>query len=141
MGKMAYSQAYRETRRRQTFQRATALQGQLLHIFPGKTKHQIKLLVSNTRRFNKKINKKVSPESIIVMKIIEKNNINSDTAYRWLRFLEMPEDLKMEAEKGLITNRKAMRITANKRNKEQVSKNWRFIQESRQIIKEVLSYA
>lgn len=140
LNKMEYREKYSETRRKKIFLKALKIQNDLMEIFPSKSKDEIRYMVSNCRAYLQPKGRKLKPESVIAIEYFERRGINPSTAYRWFRYLQLPEDLKFKAETGELTKEKAIEVMANNRRKEEVSINWRFLEESRRLIKEVLNY-
>jgi hypothetical protein len=139
MNKMPYNLAYQEVRRRKTFARATELQINLMNLFPEKTKSQIRFLVSNCKQ-HIHYGYRLRPESQIVLEYLDQHRINPRTAYRWLEYLKLPEEVRMDAESGLLTKSDALKVSKNRKLKEQASRDFRFMEEARKIIKEVITY-
>lgn len=63
------------------------------------------------------------------------NSLNPSTAYRWFLATRIPEDIKKNLEKGQISCKKAMEISANRRRVKESNSGLLMMEEINNIIK------
>ena len=71
----------------------------------------------------------------ILYDLLFKLNLNPSTAYRWFLATRVPSDIKEKLEKGLISQRKAMEISANRKRVKESNIGLLMMEEIRTIMR------
>jgi len=79
--------------------------------------------------------RKLTINEQIIYDYMLKNNLNPSTTYRWFIATRLPSDLKEELEKGIIGQKLAMQLSANRRRTKNSSIGLAMMEDIRNIVK------
>ncbi len=133
-----YKEKYLDIRRKTTLRKVETVKEIIQSLFPEIKSKKIMLMLSRCAHYHYDKKRELDTEERMLYDILLKYNYNPFRVYKWFRISLLPEDVKEEVEKGTLSQEKAMKIYVNRYRTKEASMSWKFMEEARRIIKEVI---
>ena len=80
----------------------------------------------------------LTPLELQIKEVLEKNNINSRTAYRWIRTSVLPEEYHLQINKNNLSSTRAAKLYESKENRRKAMLRIQILEMGRTIARRVL---
>jgi hypothetical protein len=136
-----YKLKYSDIRRKTTLKKALMLKNIFHELFLHKSDKELLHMLSQCghHHYGQK-HTSLNAEGRIMYEYLVSHNYNPYTVYKWFLLFLTAEAVKEDIENNKLTQLRARKIVVTRRKQEEVSKSWKFIEESRKIALEVLYY-
>ena len=137
----AYNIRYLDIRRKNTLKKALRLQNIFRELFLHKSEKEIlhMLCQCGHHHYNMK-GKPLSEDSQVMYEYLLTHNYNPYTAYKWFLLFLTDKAIQEEIENNKLSQVQAKKIIVTRKKQEEVSKSWKFMEESRRTAWELLAY-
>ncbi len=135
----AYKTMYQEKRRRSTFRRVEAIKGIIRDLFPEIKEKQISVQLSRVSHYHYEKTLEIGTKELLLYDTLIKHGYNPYRVYKWFRLSILPENIQGDIEGGRLTQVNALKINSNRERQKEISAEWRFMEEAKRILKEVIA--
>lgn len=138
-------------RKRSLFDKVNEIKQHLKELLPEIEGDRLIAMFSHCRRFyggklhygrvhnkeNRSRVRELTPAEQLLYDYLLKNNLNPCTTYRWFIATRLPSDIMEKLEKGQISQKKAMQISANRRRTKESTQGLLMMEEIRNVIQKL----
>ena len=137
----AYKQKYLDIRRKNTLKKALRLQNIFRELFLHKTEKEILHILCQCGHYHyQQKSKPLSEDAGIIYEYLLTHNYNPYTVYKWFLLFLTDKAIQEDIENNNLSQSKARRVIVTRRKHEELSRSWKFMEESRKIVWELLAY-
>ncbi|MEK6955476.1 MAG: hypothetical protein AABW52_02360 [Nanoarchaeota archaeon] len=136
-----YKQKYLDVRRKNTLRKALRLQNIFKELFLHKTEKEMLHMLCQCGHYHyQQKGTPLSEDAGIMYEYLLTHNYNPYTVYKWFLIFLTDKAIQEEIENNNLSQSKAKRVMVTRRKHEEISRSWKFMEESRKTVMELLAY-
>ncbi len=109
----------------------------ILKEMPQLEKENLRGMFSHIAHYHYKKSLIVTETEMQLYDLLLKNQLNPNTVYKWLLLSKMSTDLKRSVNQGKLTQKQALRLNAERKQKKSINVGLQIINEARNIMLEL----
>jgi|SRR3989344_2214364 len=134
-----YKERYTNERRKNIIESVLKIEQMINDLFPQVGKRKTILMLSRCAHYHYYKGRELGTEERMLYDLLIKYNFNPFRVYKWFRLSVLPEDVKHDIERGKLSQKNAIRIHTNRHRQLEVSHAWKFMEEARRLVREVIA--
>jgi len=141
MKQVEYALKYQEIRRKSTLKKALMLQNIFRELFLHRSEKELLHMLCQCGHYHYgQKGKPLTDDAKVMYEYLVTHNYNPYTAYKWFLLFLTDKLIQDDIENNRLTQTRARKVLSTRRKQEEMSKSWTFMEESRKIAAELLSY-